>query len=171
MILHWTLCSIVGKGQPRVLLHSMYVRSLVASCMYYVITLPTACQASPKPAPDTQPVQTIGCWYYPRSPISIPGRPSAAQRQRQPCAPAQVNGPMDVLCNASIRASSIAQATLSRLSPPSSVKATKLAAFAPQATSAAGTALLISSLQLLDALTYCCTDTPPFAEIARYVPV
>lgn len=46
-------------------------------------------------------------------------------------------------------------AELKMLNPPSDVSATKLPAFAPQATSFAGTAFRTGSDQLFDALVYC----------------
>lgn len=52
-------------------------------------------------------------------------------------------------------------AELKILNPPSVVKAAKLPAFAPHATSFAGTALRTSSDQLFDDLVYCCTEILP----------
>jgi hypothetical protein len=57
------------------------------------------------------------------------------------------------------------------LSPPSEVKATKLLAFAPQATSLADAALRTGSDQLFDALVYCCTVMLPEPAVARNWPV
>lgn len=57
------------------------------------------------------------------------------------------------------------------LSPPSEVKATKLLAFAPQATSFADAALRTGSDQLFDALVYCCTVMLPEPAVARNWPV
>lgn len=57
------------------------------------------------------------------------------------------------------------------LSPPSEVKATRLLAFAPQATSLADAALRTGSDQLFDALVYCCTVMLPEPAVARNWPV
>lgn len=57
------------------------------------------------------------------------------------------------------------------LSPPSEVRATKLLAFAPQATSLADAALRTGSDQLFDALVYCCTVMLPEPAVARNWPV
>lgn len=65
----------------------------------------------------------------------------------------------------------LAHAELNMLSPPSEVKAIKLPAFAPQATSLADAALRTGSDQLLDALVYCCTEMLPDPAVARNWPV
>lgn len=57
------------------------------------------------------------------------------------------------------------------LKPPSVVNATRLAAFAPHATSLAEMAFLTGSDQLLEALVYCCTETLPDPAAARNWPV
>jgi hypothetical protein len=62
-------------------------------------------------------------------------------------------------------------AALKMFSPPSVVNATRLAAFAPHATSLAEMAFLTGSDQLLEALVYCCTETLPDPAAARNWPV
>jgi hypothetical protein len=64
-----------------------------------------------------------------------------------------------------------AYALASTANPPSGVNATTLSALAPHATSFAGVALRMSSLQLLLALVNCCTLTLPVPPIARYMPL
>lgn len=78
-----------GRGQPRGEKRKwVFYGGWHHACNY--ARLPTACQASPKPAPDTQPVRATGYLTHDSdSPISIPASRSVARRQGPRCAPVQ----------------------------------------------------------------------------------